>query len=195
MFYEVVGLLTAFHPVTWFIKSQIAQTREMVCDRMAAERLLDRRAYGQSLLQLASKMAPASAGVFHTMGMFDTNILERRIMTLMTSLPRVSRIRRSLLGGTVVLVLSICAGVSGLFTQSVAAQSSKPAAQTGVKKQAGSTDLSCTYYDKGVGSEGTCGRDQQDKAKYRCYSNADAAKSQTQIGCEWKVLRAERAKK
>ena len=178
LFYEVVGLLTVFHPVTWFIKSQIAQTREMICDRMAAERLLGRRAYGQSLLQLATKMPPAaSSGMFHTMGMFDTNTLERRIMTLMTSLPRVSRIRHYLLGLTAMVLLSICAGVSGSFTQSVAAQTSKPAA----KKQ-GSKDLTCTYYDdKNTGSPGTCGYDKQDKTKYRC-DHADAAKSQTQIG-------------
>lgn len=199
MFYEVVGLLTAFHPVTWFIKSQIAQTREMVCDRMAADRLLDRRVYGQSLLHFATKMTPAaSSGVLHTMGMFDTNTLERRIMTLMTSLPRVSRIRRYLLGVTVVLVLSICAGVSGSFTQSVAAQTSKPSTQTDSAgaKQENSKDLSCTYYDdKTIGSPGTCGFDKQDKTKYRCFSNADPRKSQTQIGCEWKVLRAAAAKK
>jgi len=189
VFYEVFALLTSFHPLAWFIKSQIAQTREMVCDRMAAEQLLDRRSYGELLLQLATKMPGATSVVFNTIGMFDTNILERRIMTLMTSLPRVSRLGRYSFGATAILFLLICAGVSTSFTQPVAAQSSQDSAQ------ADSKDLSCTYYDKGVGSEGTCGRDQQDKAKYRCYSNADAAKSQTQIGCEWKVLRAERAKK
>jgi len=118
-------------------------------------------------------------------------------MTLMTQLPRVSRIRRYLLSLTVMLVLSICAGVSGSFTQSVSAQTPKPSAQadSGAQKQAGSTDLSCTFYDRGVGSPGTCGYDMQDKTKYRCYSNVDSAKNQPQIGCEWKVLRAERAKK
>ncbi len=50
LFYEVIALVTAFHPVTWFIKSQIAQTRELVCDQMAAEQFFDRRAYGQCLL-------------------------------------------------------------------------------------------------------------------------------------------------
>jgi hypothetical protein len=163
----------------------------MVCDQMAAERLLDRRAYGQSLLQLAMKMSPAaSSGVFQTMGMFDTNTLERRIMTLMTSLPRVSRIRRYLLGVTAMLLLSICAVVGGSFAQPVAAQ-------TAGTKQENTKDLSCTYYaDKAIaGSPGTCGFDKQDKTKYRCYSNADPAKSQTQIGCEWKVLRAQGAKK
>jgi len=193
LFYEVIALVTAFHPVTWFIKSQIAQTREMVCDQMAAEHFFDRRAYGQCLLRLASKMAPAApSAAFHTIGLFDRNSLERRIMTLMTSSPRVTRIRRYLLGGTAVVLLSICAGVTGSFTQPVSAQTPKQT-QSG-KKQESSHDLICTYYDKGVGFPGTCGRDKQDKAKYVCYEDG-ANVSQLQIGCERKVLRAEQADK
>lgn len=198
VFYEVVALLTAFHPMTWFIKSQIAQTREMVCDRVAAERLLDRRTYGELLLQLATKMPQAvPSTVLHTIGMFDTNILERRIMTLMTSLPRVSRIGRYSFGAVAMLLLSMCAGMSGSFTQPVAAQTSQRSPQTDSegKKQKDSTDLSCTYYDKAVGSPGTCGYDKQNKKQYRCYSNQYPSKSQNQIGCEWKVKRAEEARK
>ncbi len=198
VFYEIAGLFTAFHPVTWFIKSQIAQTREMICDRMAAEQLPDRRAYALSLLQLASKMSPAATSVVsHALGMFDTKALERRIMTLTTSLPRVSRIQRYLWTMTAILLLSICACIIGSMTQSVAAQTTNSSAQTGsaVQKQEGGNDLSCTYYDKGKGSPGTCGFDKEDKTKYRCYLNEDAARSQPQIGCEWKVRRAQESKK
>ena len=194
LFYEVIAVVTAFHPVTWFIKSQIAQTREMVCDRMAAEQFSDRRGYGQCLLQLASKMPTVSSAAFHTIGMFDRDILERRIMTLMTSSPRVTRFRRYLLGGTAVVLLSICAGVAGSFTQPVGAQT--PRQPESAKNQESGPDLDCTYYDdKTVGFPGTCGRDKQDKAKFICYKNQDPTISQRQIGCEWKVLRAEQAKK
>jgi beta-lactamase regulating signal transducer with metallopeptidase domain len=195
LFYEVIALVTAFHPVAWFIKSQIAQTREMVCDRMAADQFFDRRAYGQCLLQLASKMPlTASSAAFHTIGMFDKNILERRIMTLMTSSPRVTRIRRYLLGGTAAVFLSICAGVTGSFSRPVAAQT--PKQPQSAKQQESGPNLDCTYYDdKTVGFPGTCGRDKQDEAKYVCYKNQDPTISQLQIGCEWKVLRAEQAKK
>jgi beta-lactamase regulating signal transducer with metallopeptidase domain len=194
LFYEVISLVTAFHPVTWFIKSQIAQTREMVCDRMAAEHFVDRRAYGQCLLQLASKMPPAaSSAAFHTIGMFDRDILERRIMNLMTSSPRVTSIRRYLLGGTAVVLLSICAVVTGSFTQTVAAQTKKQ--PQSAKNQESGPNLDCTYYDdKTVGFPGTCGRDKQDKTRYVCYKNEDSTISQLQIGCEWKVLRVEEAR-
>jgi beta-lactamase regulating signal transducer with metallopeptidase domain len=191
IFYEAVALLTAFHPLTWFIKSQIAQTRELICDRAAAEQLLDRRTYGSSLLQLAMKMPRAApAAAFHAVGMFDTNILERRIMTLMTSLPTLSKVRRYSLAAGATLLLLICAGAIGLWAQSVAQQN-----QSTGKEQKANPDMSCTYYDHGVGSEGTCGYDPQDRKKYSCYSNLDSSKSQTQIGCEWKVKRAEAAQR
>ncbi len=201
VFYEAVALLTAFHPATWFIKSQIAQTREMVCDRMAAERLLDGRTYGESLLQMALKMpAMAPSTVFHTMGMFDANILERRIMTIMTSLPRVSRVQRYSLGLTATLLLSVCAAVSGSFTQPVAAQTSNASVQSpGGKTSANGKDLSCTFYtfvdNKDVPSPGTCGVDARDKSKYVCYSELDQSKSQDQIGCKAKLEKAGVTKK
>ncbi len=113
-------------------------------------------------------------------------------MTLMTSSPRVTRTRRYLLGGTAVVLLSICAGVTGSFTQPVSAQTPKQT-QSG-KHPVSSHDLICTYYDKGIAFPGTCGRDKQDKAKYVCYKDG-AIVSQLQIGCEWKVLRAEQAQK
>jgi beta-lactamase regulating signal transducer with metallopeptidase domain len=196
--YEVAGLLTAFHPVTWFIKSRIAHTREMVCDQMAAECLLDRRTYGESLLQLAINIAPTGrSAAFHTMGMFDANVLERRIMTLMNSQPPAGRIRRYLAAAAAALLLAISASVTGSLTQPVAAQTPKPSAKADAanKGQLASKDLSCTYYEKGVGSPGTCGFDKEDKTKYRCYSNQDSARSNPQIACEWKVQRALGAKK
>jgi beta-lactamase regulating signal transducer with metallopeptidase domain len=192
--YEAVGLFTVFHPLTWFIKSQIAQTREMICDRMAAEQLPDRRAYAHSLLQLAGKMHASTPAVSHAMGMFDAGILETRIVALISSMPRVSRVQRYLWSVTAILLLSICAGGIGLMARTVAAQTASPSAEgqssTG-KKQTG-PELSCTYYEKGVGSDdASCGRDNKDKTTYRCYLNSDPAKSNPQAACEWKVLRYE----
>jgi len=201
--YEMAGLFTAFHPLTWFIKSQIAQTREMVCDRMAAEELRDRRAYARSLLQLASKMQAATGGVSHAMGMFDTRILERRIMALTTWMPRPTRFQRYLWTTSAVLFLSICAGGVGLMTRTVAAQTASPSAQAGTpgagKKQEAAPNLDCTYYDaeggKDVGHAGTCGYDPMDKKRYVCYLNSDMAQSQLQPACEWRVRRAEEWKR
>lgn len=157
--------------------------------------VLDVKAYGESLLRLAARMVTVRSVVFQTLGIFDANLLERRIMTLMNSQPPVSRMRRYLAGTVAVLLLGISASITGLLTQPVAAETLNSPAQTNSEKQEDSTDLSCTYYEYGNPYPGTCGFDPEDKTKYRCFANHDPAKSQPQIGCEWKVQRALRAKK
>ncbi len=83
LFYEVATLILAFHPVIWILKSHIAQTREMICDDIATERLIDSRSYTQSLLRLASMIAVTSrVSTSHAIGIFDANILEKRIMMM-----------------------------------------------------------------------------------------------------------------
>ena len=83
LFFEVATLPVAFHPATWMLKSRIAQTREMICDAMAIEQSVDLRSYTRSLLRLASAIATtARASASHAIGIFDANILEKRIMIL-----------------------------------------------------------------------------------------------------------------
>ncbi len=102
-------------------------------------------------------------------------------MTLITS----QRLR--LARAAAVLLIAICAGAGACFSQS-------PAAQTKSEKQETGKDLSCTYYDKGVGHPGVCGIDKQDKT-YRCYSKEDPSRSNPQIACEGKIRRASGEKK
>ncbi len=79
--YEAVSLLIAFHPVTWMVKARIAETREMVCDEIAVQSVMEPRVYARSLLRLAAMIA--SPVVFtNAIGIFDANILEKRIMTI-----------------------------------------------------------------------------------------------------------------
>ena len=83
LLYEMASLVIAFHPVTWMLKAQIAQTREMVCDEMATDALVDTRRYTMSLLRLAAMIAVSSrVTTTHAIGIFDANILEKRIMTI-----------------------------------------------------------------------------------------------------------------
>ena len=83
LFLQVATLPVAFHPATWMLKSRIAQTREMICDTMATEQLIDLRSYTRSLLRLATAIATASrVSTSHAIGIFDANILEKRIMIL-----------------------------------------------------------------------------------------------------------------
>jgi TonB family protein len=89
--YELVSLPVSYHPMTRWLKAQIRQSRELVCDAMAAEFVTTREHYARSLLRLASLMSSQTQTVnIHAIGIFDANILERRVMSLMTK-PREMR--------------------------------------------------------------------------------------------------------
>jgi len=89
--YELVSLPVSYHPMTRWLKSQIRQSRELVCDAMAAEFVTTREHYARSLLRLASLMSSQTQTMnIHAIGIFDANILERRVMSLMTK-PREMR--------------------------------------------------------------------------------------------------------
>jgi TonB family protein len=91
LLYEVASLGLAFHPVTRMLKARIAQTREMICDEMAVSRVIDPDSYTQSLLRLATKMfLTPRVSSSHAIGIFDANILEKRIMTITTKKPQLS---------------------------------------------------------------------------------------------------------
>lgn len=83
--YELISLPVSYHPMTRWLKAQIRQSRELVCDQMAAEFVTTREHYARSLLRLASMMLNQTQTVnIHAIGIFDANILERRVMNLMT---------------------------------------------------------------------------------------------------------------
>jgi TonB family protein len=57
----------------------------MVCDAMVMERHMDARNYSRSLLRLATMVALAArVPAIHPIGIFDANILEKRIMRIST---------------------------------------------------------------------------------------------------------------
>ena len=83
LLYELLSLPIAYHPLLSVTRARIAETREMVCDVMAARATAGPRLYARSLLRLASaSLGAAPARNFHAIGMFDANVFERRIMSL-----------------------------------------------------------------------------------------------------------------
>jgi TonB family protein len=83
LLYGLIALPAAYHPVLWLARSRLAESREMVCDAMAAEAVAGRESYARSLLRLASRLSDRPAtNTLHAIGIFDTNIFERRIMNL-----------------------------------------------------------------------------------------------------------------
>jgi len=86
---ELLSLPVAFHPFTLLMKRRLGETRELACDELAAK-VLNPSDYARSLVRLAGQIARrATAASFdYTLGVFDANILEERIMKLLK--PRAS---------------------------------------------------------------------------------------------------------
>lgn len=89
--HALLMLPVAYHPCAWLIKNRVAESREALCDAMAAEVMESRRMYARSLLRLAM-LIPAGlhGGATAAMGIFEGNTLERRV-AMMTD--RMKRLR------------------------------------------------------------------------------------------------------
>ncbi|MFY9935658.1 MAG: M56 family metallopeptidase [Silvibacterium sp.] len=82
LIYELLSLPVSYHPLFWFTRERIMESREMVCDEMAAE-TAGRNEYARSLLRLASLLVEGmSIRTPHAIGIFDANVFERRLMRL-----------------------------------------------------------------------------------------------------------------
>ncbi|MHB1936752.1 MAG: TonB family protein [Acidobacteriaceae bacterium] len=82
--YAVMMLPVAYHPCAWLLQKAVAESRESVCDAMAAEALGGRRSYARSLLRLAMAIpAGMRGGATVAVGIFEGNTLERRVRTMM----------------------------------------------------------------------------------------------------------------
>jgi bla regulator protein blaR1 len=95
LMYEVLSLPVAYHPVLWLTRLRLAESREMVCDRMAADALRGRERYVRSLLRLASMLSDRPpTRILHAIGIFDANTFERRVMNLTKRSAEVRGVRR-----------------------------------------------------------------------------------------------------
>lgn len=80
--YELLFLPLSFHPAAVQLKRGIDRTRELACDEIVSERLMEARAYARSLVCLAesaSSRRPAACAL----GINDADNLEERVMRLM----------------------------------------------------------------------------------------------------------------
>ena len=95
--YAVLMLPVSYHPCAWLIKKAVGESREAVCDAMAAEVLESRRMYARSLLRLAMVIpAGMRGGATAAVGIFEGNTLERRVSLMME---RGKRLQRRSAGG------------------------------------------------------------------------------------------------
>jgi TonB family protein len=116
LFYVIVSLPVIFHPVLWLVTARLAETREMVCDEIAARAIAGRERYARSLLRLASMLAgPMPARTLHAIGIFDANSFERRVINMTKTRPEIRGAQRiALVAVCCALVLGACASALAL---------------------------------------------------------------------------------
>ena len=107
--YELLYLPLSFHPAAALLRRRIKQTRELSCDELVAARLLKAEVYARSLLRLAGS-APTlrRLSVTTTVGIADADILEARIMSLLTKPKMTTRWKKTLLVVVSILLLVPC---------------------------------------------------------------------------------------
>jgi TonB family protein len=116
LLYRVLSLPVMYHPMLWLTLSRITESREIVCDAMAAEMVEGEGQYARSLLRLASMVATTTpARTLHAIGIFDANTFERRVMRLAMKREEIGRVMRAMTALTCVAVGAVtCASALAL---------------------------------------------------------------------------------
>ena len=131
--YELLFVPISFHPAAALLRRRIRQTRELCCDELVAERILNAEVYARSLVQLASSAPPLRRlSVTTTVGIADADILEARIMSLLKKPKFNTRLKKSLLIGVALLLLVPCVAAAAF---AVRFDTQDPAAQEQERKE------------------------------------------------------------
>jgi beta-lactamase regulating signal transducer with metallopeptidase domain len=115
LIYEFISLPLSFHPGTALVKRRIRETRELGCDELVTEKLLDAKVYARSLVHLArSAVNMNRPATTITVGIADADILEERVMSILRR-PKTNTRRKNLLLVTVALVFIVPCVVAAPF--------------------------------------------------------------------------------
>jgi beta-lactamase regulating signal transducer with metallopeptidase domain len=109
LIYELLFVPISFHPAAAVIRRRVKETREVRCDELVAERILNAEIYARSLVRLASSAPPLRRlSVTTTVGIADADILEARIMSLLRKPELHTRWKKLLLVVVSLLLLVPC---------------------------------------------------------------------------------------
>lgn len=115
LLYELLALPIAWHPVLWLTRLRIAESREMICDELAAHATHGATRYAHSLLRLATCFSrPTPAATLHAIGILDADVLERRVMKLTRNHSVTASARRAAITAAIALGLATCASAMSL---------------------------------------------------------------------------------
>jgi TonB family protein len=118
--YEVLQLPIGFHPAAWLIHREIERTREMACDELVTQRLMDAGVYARSILSIATVMMTLPRPGY-TLGVFDGDILEERIRRLVER-PAANLKRARLLLAAGLSALALCTVIASTVALTARAQ-------------------------------------------------------------------------
>jgi TonB family protein len=130
LLYGFISLPVAWHPLLWRTGARVAESRELICDAIAANAVAGRKQYAQSLLRLASMLsARPRVAALHAIGILsfnpasrnpdsrhpDSRTFERRVMTLTHKPAPMSGARRiAIATACCVLTLATCTSALAL---------------------------------------------------------------------------------
>jgi beta-lactamase regulating signal transducer with metallopeptidase domain len=131
LIYEFVFVPISFHPAAALLRRRVRQTRELCCDELVAERILNAEVYARSLVRLAGSAPPLRRlSVTTTVGIADADILEARIMSLLRKPELNTRWKKLLLVAVSLLLLVPCAAAAAFAMRfDVDTSVQEPAAQ------------------------------------------------------------------
>jgi len=113
LIYELLFIPVSFHPAAALLRRRVRETRELCCDELVAERILNAEVYARSLVRLASSAPPLRRlSVTTTVGIADADILEARIMSLLKKPNLHTRWKKALLIAVSLLLLVPCAAAA-----------------------------------------------------------------------------------
>jgi beta-lactamase regulating signal transducer with metallopeptidase domain len=113
LIYELLFVPVSFHPAAALLRRRVRETRELCCDELVAERILNAEVYARSLVRLASSAPPLRRlSVTTTVGIADADILEARIMSLLKKPNLHTRWKKLLLIAVSLLLLVPCAAAA-----------------------------------------------------------------------------------
>ena len=135
--YELIFVPISFHPAAALLRRRVRQTRELCCDELVAERILNAEVYARSLVRLASSAPPLHRlSVTTTVGIADADILEARIMSLLKKPVLNSRWKKLLLFAVVLLLLVPCVAAAAFALRfEVEPYAQEPVAQEQERKE------------------------------------------------------------
>jgi len=142
--YQLLSMPLTFHPAVVFIKRRINETRELACDEMVTERWLDAPDYARALLRLADS-ALVRRRPSYSLGVFEADILEERIMKLIERKPRLSGRVRTVILALVLSLVAASTAVATTFSINIAQDGNSIGDAGGgartARKQSGNTSL------------------------------------------------------